>query len=92
MFWGVLGVLFFTFFLPAITSFINRIPVRLVSIASCILFIFMIFNMTISSAAVIRQTKRMKGDAPENFIECFLDKHYPDELLSNVYQKKKFIK
>ena len=55
------------------------------------LFVFMLFNMIISAAAVIRQTERMAGDKADNAVEVFLDEHYNDELLKKVYPNMKFI-
>ena len=91
MFWGALGVLFFTFVLPPFTNLMSKIPTRVTVIISWFLFIFMLLNMAISSAAVIRQTQRRNGDKADNVIEEFLDKHYDDEMLKKVYPNMKFI-
>lgn len=90
-FWGILAVFFFTFCLPPLVIGMGKIPRRVNLFLSWFLFVFMLFNMIISAAAVIRQTERMAGDKADNAVEVFLDEHYNDELLKKVYPNMKFI-
>ena len=60
-----------------------------VKIITCILLAFMIFDVTISCMAGIRQNERRKNIPPDNKLESFIDKKYPDEYMDKVYINKK---
>ena len=60
-----------------------------VKIITCILLAFMIFDVTISCIAGIRQNERRKNIPPDNKLESFIDKKYPDEYMDKVYINKK---
>ena len=49
----------------------------------------MIFDITISCMAGIRQDERKKRIPPENRLEEFIDMKYPDEFMDKVYIIKK---
>lgn len=61
---------------------------KTLKIATSLVVILMIFNVTISSAAAIRQKDRMNNIKPRNKVEEFLDKHYPDEYLDKIFSNK----
>lgn len=92
MFWGFLGLIFISFVIPQIVRVINKIPDKWVNVISRCLLIFMLLNMLISAAAVLRQIERKNGDEPSNSVEEFLDKQYNDDYLKKIYPNMKFIK
>ena len=49
----------------------------------------MIFDITISCMAGVRQKNRHKGIEANTEIEVFLDTKYPDEYLDRIYNNKK---
>lgn len=49
----------------------------------------MIFNIQISCFAADRQFERRKNIEPENKLDVFLDKYYPDEYMNQVFTNKK---
>lgn len=57
-------------------------------IGTSILVIFMIFNITISCAAAERQAERGRNKKPENQWDMFLDEHYPDDYMNEVFANK----
>ena len=57
-----------------------------------VLVIFMSFNISISIMASVRQEQRMNNQAPDNKIEAFLDKRYPDERLDRIFSNKKYVR
>ncbi len=89
-FWGILGGLFFWFVFPVFIKIVSRIKPKILKTLSWCLIVFMILNMTISAAAVIRQVDRKAGNTADNAIERFLDKQYTDEFLKKVYPNMKF--
>ncbi|MCD7949691.1 MAG: hypothetical protein LUG12_05485 [Erysipelotrichaceae bacterium] len=54
-----------------------------------IVLAFMIFDMGISSLALIRMHQRQEGIVASNPVSVFLDEHYDDEYLSQRYQNMK---
>ena len=50
--------------------------------------IFMIFNISVSSMAAIRQDERNREIAASNNIDMFFDKYYSDEVMDVIYENK----
>ena len=84
-FWGLTGILFYRLLLPFIKKvecYLQGKPHRLaIIILSTILFL----DCTISTVACLRHTRRREGILPQNYIERFLDEHYPDDYLKRIY-------
>lgn len=91
-FWGILGLVWLKDTYPRISKFVEKIPSKLGISLTWILFIYMIFNLTISSLAVWRQTQRAKGIKAESSIAVFLDENYTDEFLNTMYPNMVIIK
>ena len=53
-----------------------------------IFLISMIFNITISSMAALRQKERKYNIQPTSHIDAFLDKNYPDEYMDKIFANK----
>ena len=65
---------------------INKKSFKLVTI---ILSIFIFFDISISWMAADRQTERKNNIEPENRLDIFLDKNYPDEYMNRIFNNKK---
>jgi uncharacterized membrane protein len=89
-YWGVLGVVFMKGIYPHLMRFVDWIPKKQGHILSLILAIFFVFNIAISAAAVHRWSERVANVAPENIVDVYLDKHYPNALLQTVYPNMHF--
>ena len=50
--------------------------------------IFMIFNISVSSMAAIRQDERNCEISATNNINVFFDKYYSDEVMDTIYENK----
>lgn len=85
VFWGGLGLLWVRLLFPYMTRVIERIPGRIGIPLTWALTAFMVVNMGVSAMAVCRQTERRAGEPAESRVERFLDQHYPDEYLAEVY-------
>ncbi|MDD2361351.1 MAG: putative ABC transporter permease [Oscillospiraceae bacterium] len=83
--WGLLGLIWVKEIYPRLSSLIDRIPKYINKILTVVLSIFMLINMLISAMALERQSRRRIGVSPTNSIEKFLDEHYPDDLLNEIY-------
>ena len=84
--WGILAVLVIKVIYPFLTKLIEKIPVNLGNYMTVILMLFMIFNITISSLACLRQSERALGFEASNRVDIFLDKHYPDNVLDTIFE------
>lgn len=89
--WGMLAVLWFRWVYPKLEYWIEKIPNKIGKGLTWILLIFMIANSTITGLAAYRQKERRMGVAPSNRIEIFLDEHYTDELLKEVFPNMKVV-
>ena len=54
-------------------------------LATNLLLIFMVFNISISTIAALRQNERAKNIPPENKVEIFLDNYYSDKYMEEVF-------
>ena len=90
-FWGVLGVLFTFFAYPSIQNLFGRLYSSWNSILCMILCGFMIFDMLLSAAAILRWRNRMEGNAAQNTLARFLDSFFDDSKMKRIYQNMEFV-
>ena len=53
--------------------------------------VLMLFNITISSMAAIRQKERINNIPAQSHMDAILDNMYPDEYMDRVFANKKYI-
>ena len=90
-FWGTLCVVFIKNIYPKLSSFVEKIPNKQGVVFSWIIIMFMVFDVFISSVAVHRWSKRITGVPAENSFQEFLDSHYNDEYMENIYPNMMFL-
>ncbi|MDH6366448.1 MULTISPECIES: putative ABC transporter permease [Breznakia] len=83
--WGLGGMLILYVIYPWLSSWIERIPVRIGNRLYPIILIFMILNMCISYSALFRLGMRNQGKPPMTIVGEMLDTVYPDEFLHKAY-------
>ncbi len=83
--WGALAVVWIKYIYPLLSKLIEKMPNKIGKVVSWILIIFMVFNCTISAAAVNRMSQRNDGIEPKNAFDEFLDETYPDDFLNKIY-------
>ena len=83
--WGLFGLLFVEVVYPFLSKMIEKIPYKIGEIIFKVLFVFMVFDITISIGACLRQTMRLDGQKPITIIGEFFDRYYPDEVINKVY-------
>ena len=88
-YWGIAGILYISYIEPLIPKINELINKNLTKILAASLAVFMIFNITISSMAALRQKDRNDNIAPQNKIDEFLDANYPDYYMNKVFANKK---
>lgn len=90
-YWGIIAVVFLNVVYPGMGKLEFFIHKKQIKILTIFLAIFMAFDISISCMAADRQKERHDGTPPQNRIDEFLDKAYPDELLNRIYNNKKEI-
>ena len=88
--WGLLCVITLYVFYPWVSKVVEKIPYNIGKLLYKVLLIFVVFDMTISYSAAIRQYVRNAGYGPYTIVGEYLDKHYPNERLASIYHTAKF--
>lgn len=89
IFWGLLSVVWVKICYPIISTLIEKIPALTGKIATWIIIVAMACNVIVSAAAMVRYVSRNSGDKADNMIETFIDFHYTDELVEQVWPNMK---
>ncbi len=84
-FWGVVVLLFIYVLYPIINHIYEKIPAHFAQKLATFLFVFLMFDASISLVAVSRQTMRHKGIEPKTALGEFCDEHYTDDYLRKIY-------
>jgi len=87
--WGLLCTVWIKVFYPVFIDFIGKMPLKPRIFVTYVMMIFMIFNVTVSGAAVYRGSQRAQNIPAHNSVEVYLDNHYPDAFLSEIYKNMK---
>lgn len=87
--WGLCTLVLMKAIYPYFKRAIHHIKESHRFTCSCILAAFFIMNMFISSIACLRQEARINGQEPENRIDIFLDKHFPDSRLNKIFPNRR---
>ncbi len=90
-FWGVLAVVYMKFIYPKMAAWIDRIPKRPKATLTWMISVGLVLNMALSAVAVGRWSARVQGAAPRNAVETWLDAHYPDDMLEEIYPSMHFV-
>ena len=89
IYWGIGGVLYITYVDPFLNKMIDKTNMKAFDLITIILSIFIVFDISISWMAADRQTERKNNIEPENRLDIFLDKNYPDEYMNRIFNNKK---
>ena len=91
IYWGIAGLVYFIYIKPMTEKLKQKLYESKTQIITIIVSIFMIFDIGITCIAANRQTERRRNISPENKMDIFLDKHYPDEYMDKIFANKKEI-
>lgn len=84
-FWGLLGILWIKAVYPIMSKVIEKLPVKLGTI---IMWAFIVFLYLIHLFPLLRGfvwISVTRGQAPNNAYEQYLDNHFPDERMNEIY-------
>ena len=88
--WGFLGVLWMKNIYPRMAKIVLKIPNEFGKIITVILTLFLVYNATITSIAIIRWSQRVEGGDNPNAFEKFIDQQFPDVRMRNIFPEMEF--
>ena len=88
IYWGIAGVIFIKLIYPQIEKIDVLIEKNKFRMATYFIAIFMVYNITISCLAAQRQNERFKNIKADSSLDIYLDKNYPDNVMSKVYSNR----
>ena len=91
-FWGIAAVIWLKKLYPILSSWIEKIPIKIGKVLTVILVIFMIANVSMSALALARSGMRAEGIPARNGVEVWLDDHYGDSVMKQIYPNSKSTK
>ncbi len=91
-FWGIAAVVWFKMLFPPLSRWIERIPVKVGKTFTWLLLIFMIVDSAASAAALKRCQDRGNGVPAANAAQVWLDEHYDDARMKQIYPKAVVVK
>lgn len=90
-FWGIVSVIWLKVVYPFFSKWIEEIPVKIGNICCNILIVFMVFDMAISALALGRYMERQNQTTPDHAIESWLDDHFPNQRIEQIYPDMKIV-
>lgn len=91
IFWGIVSVIWLKVVYPFFSRWIEEIPVKIGRICCHILIVFMVFNMAVSAIALARYRERQNQIPPAHGIESWLDDHFSNQRMEQIYPNMKFV-
>lgn len=89
VYWGIIAIMYLKIVYPWFERIEPLIYKKSIRIFTIFFMIFIIYDVTISCMASSREQRRHQNIAPQNVIDEYLDRTYPDELLDKIYSNKK---
>lgn len=84
-FWGIAAVVWLKKLYPFISRWIETIPVKIGKAVTWCLILFMLVDIMASVVALSRYTEREQEIPASNIIEEWMDVHYNDEKMMQIY-------
>lgn len=85
IFWGLLGMAWVKLVIPVLTKIFNNVHIPFEKAILLAFVVFFAFDAVLSASAAIRMNERGEGIEPHNRYEQFLDSHYDDETMREIY-------
>ncbi len=84
-FWGIASVVWTRAVYPRLSKLIERVPIRWGRVLTAALAVFMTADILVSAMALGRQAARARDIPPRNAWEEYLDGHFDDARLNQIY-------
>ena len=92
IFWGLLVIIFVHLVFPFLDKLYSKFNEKNITKIVTILFVLLLFDTSVTIAAVSRQTLRQRGYKPLTIVGEYCDKHFTDEYLKTIYRTSKIVK
>lgn len=90
LFWGILGVAFMQWIYPRMIAIIQKVPVRPKRVLTWVIVVLMGADLLLSGVVVHRWAARSEGKPPVTTVDRWIDAHYTDKLLYEIYPNMRF--
>lgn len=90
--WGIIAVFCLDFIYPLFKKLLRKINRNVYKIATVIIAIFMVVNVSLTALASIRYSDRANNEQSSSVVFKVIDKLYPDEYMQIKFPKMKVIK
>ena len=89
--WGVLGVLFVKLFFPIIVRLQDVPEGKVARVICAAATVFMVVNLCVTAAAVLRWQGRIEGRLAENRIDRLLDERFGNDRMTAIFSNMVFV-
>ena len=90
VFWGIMGVVWYHFVMPALLYGIGEATTRRQVIFVTLLAVYLGLDIFMTLACFARRGERERGIPPENAFEVWVDEHYSDQFMAHRFQNMAF--
>ncbi len=85
-FWGIAAVLWLKYMYPRLSAWLEKIPMKFGNVLVWCLTIFLVVDVAVSGAALIRYDQRADGVQADNAVIQWIDETFHDEWMEHRYQ------
>lgn len=90
LFWGLAALVWMCWLWPALGRRLEKISSKALRVSAAVLTAFMLCNMAVSAAALVRMDHRRQGLPASNQAEVLLDRYYSDQVLERRYSSMRY--
>lgn len=91
LFWGIAVVVWLRMVYPYLSAVIDRIPVRAGQSLTCVLAVFMLLDMIVSSMALLRYDQRNHGVIAAQGWQTTMDEYFDDARMRQIYPEASWV-
>ena len=84
-FWGLASVVWIQIVYPVFSRLVEKIPMKPGKVITWLLAIFMVCDMAVSAAALVRYQERSEQIPAANVVQEVLDTYYGDAVMERIY-------
>lgn len=92
LFWGVLGLVWVKLVMPGINGVFGKVNIPHENVIIYAFVVFFVFDCALSASAAVRMNRRDEGIPAQTKLSQFLDSHYSDEKMHEIYANSKEVK
>ena len=92
VFWGVIGLGWVKLIMPLLHLLFEKVHIPFEKVLVGTFITFFVFDAALSAGAALRMDKRQQGVSPANSVEVFLDTHFDDKRMHEIYANSKSVK